>query len=66
MMLRLPAERAIVRTVYEEARSLHANSPGSNCAKWHAFNSAGSSSSLGFLAKSPPRASRDQRAAQPL
>jgi hypothetical protein len=32
MMLRLPAERAIVRTVYEEARSLHANSPGSICA----------------------------------
>jgi len=28
MMLRLPAERAIARTVYEEVRSVHANSAG--------------------------------------
>ena len=31
MMLRLPAERAIVRTVYEEVRSVHANSADSIC-----------------------------------
>jgi hypothetical protein len=32
MMLRLPAERPIVRTVYEKARSLHAINPRSVCA----------------------------------
>jgi hypothetical protein len=34
MMMRLPVERAIARTVYEEVRFVHANSADSICGKW--------------------------------
>jgi hypothetical protein len=33
-MMRLPVERAIARTVYEEVRFVHANSADSICGKW--------------------------------
>jgi hypothetical protein len=34
MMMRLPVERPIARTVYEEVRFVHANSADSICGKW--------------------------------
>ena len=34
MMMRLPVERAIARTVYEEVRFVHANRAESICGKW--------------------------------